>query len=737
MAYSPIAFIAPNYSDYGTYWLKAYLPGSTTPKLLAIESTGTPTFAKLQLNVDGFFKSAGGALIIPHVEGAYDGYLFQTEAEADANNTAGAVRLADNITPLVDGELRADLADGSADVLGLAKHLTLSQAKSSTTLVIGDALVISDRYNSIWDVVVTSSVTPDTYGIVISTALPLISFVVRNVGIMDVAAFGADTASSDTSNAIIAALTYSGSVAISNPYFAASLTSKSDRQKIYFFGAGKITNVAGQQTNAVVELTHTSCRIYNAVIDGNGATTGGTIATASYSGINLFGDDCQAISCEVYAVGQLLTSGDQGGTNQVGVGFGGFSSSPQRPVVFIDCLGHDNSNYGFNPRSNSKIIRGASWGNGTNGVGNRFCSNFHVDGHYIGVQYQGNAGTLSVGMTLDTESATSGDYQKLSKDCSFRNMIIEAQESFSISSSFYPAIFENIHAKGNVQIQSTSPAVAPDIGTTASVVLTNVVVDGTLKLLNLQKAVINNAISKSTAAQGFECDNIDLLIFNTIETNALDARLIRIDKLVGDGYIGISRLILEEIPDCQLMGLNLDSTTSVTDKIAITVNNVQGKLLGKISNFGVGINSNSTSIIDADGFKFEGLTASDGAIQNACVRFVGTTGWSLNNLKFKGCTNRTLFATSAVGFTCNNGNSDAATTGTFSIASSCDRFTFSGWTIQGACVISINAGTNMTGSEVNTNHITTAATLSAYPAGPTRFNGGVLQVWNGSAFVAA
>jgi hypothetical protein len=116
MAFSPIAFIAPNYSDYGTYFLKAYLPGSTTPKPLAIDLAGTTTFAKLQLNVDGFFKSAGGAVITPYVDGAYDAYLFETEAEADANNTAGAIRLADNILPLSDQQLRADLADGSADV---------------------------------------------------------------------------------------------------------------------------------------------------------------------------------------------------------------------------------------------------------------------------------------------------------------------------------------------------------------------------------------------------------------------------------------------------------------------------------------------------------------------------------------------------------------------------------------------------------------------------------------------
>jgi hypothetical protein len=100
MAYSPIAFIAPNYSDYGTYWLKAYSPGSTSPKTLSTDPAATTLFSKLQLNVDGFFKSAGGALITPHIEGSYDAYLFQTAAEAEANNTATAIRIADNITPV-------------------------------------------------------------------------------------------------------------------------------------------------------------------------------------------------------------------------------------------------------------------------------------------------------------------------------------------------------------------------------------------------------------------------------------------------------------------------------------------------------------------------------------------------------------------------------------------------------------------------------------------------------------
>ena len=97
MAYFAIAFIAPNYRDYKNQWLKAYEPGTTTPKAMALDSAAATTVAKLQLNADGFLKSAGDALVIPYIEGAYDLWLFPTSAEADANDTSSAVRVADDI----------------------------------------------------------------------------------------------------------------------------------------------------------------------------------------------------------------------------------------------------------------------------------------------------------------------------------------------------------------------------------------------------------------------------------------------------------------------------------------------------------------------------------------------------------------------------------------------------------------------------------------------------------------
>ena len=98
MALSPIAFIAVNYRDFKNNWLKAYEPGTTTPKTMALDSEGATTVAKLQLNADGFLIASGGALVIPYIDGAYDLWLFPTEAEADANDTSNAERLADDIT---------------------------------------------------------------------------------------------------------------------------------------------------------------------------------------------------------------------------------------------------------------------------------------------------------------------------------------------------------------------------------------------------------------------------------------------------------------------------------------------------------------------------------------------------------------------------------------------------------------------------------------------------------------
>lgn len=108
MSFSTIAYIAPNYRDYKNWWLKAYEPGTTTPKEMATDSTFTVLIAKAEINKDGFIVSAGGTLIIPYIDDYYDLWLFPTEAEADANDTVNAERVADNQNPNdIPGELKS------------------------------------------------------------------------------------------------------------------------------------------------------------------------------------------------------------------------------------------------------------------------------------------------------------------------------------------------------------------------------------------------------------------------------------------------------------------------------------------------------------------------------------------------------------------------------------------------------------------------------------------------------
>ena len=98
MSKSSIAYSNLQYENYAGWYLKAYEPTTTFPKEMYTSSTGFVSFAKIQLNVDGFPESTGGAKIIPFIDGHYDLWLFPTAKEADQNDTANAIRMAVNIT---------------------------------------------------------------------------------------------------------------------------------------------------------------------------------------------------------------------------------------------------------------------------------------------------------------------------------------------------------------------------------------------------------------------------------------------------------------------------------------------------------------------------------------------------------------------------------------------------------------------------------------------------------------
>jgi hypothetical protein len=103
MSYAPIQLISVPIENYDGWWLKFYAQGTTTPLSMATDSTGGTLIVKAEISSGGtvpagFLKTSGNALLNPHMNAAYDAWLFPTAAEADANDTTNAIQLADNIT---------------------------------------------------------------------------------------------------------------------------------------------------------------------------------------------------------------------------------------------------------------------------------------------------------------------------------------------------------------------------------------------------------------------------------------------------------------------------------------------------------------------------------------------------------------------------------------------------------------------------------------------------------------
>ncbi|MEE9532750.1 MAG: glycosyl hydrolase family 28-related protein [Syntrophobacteria bacterium] len=126
MPFSAISFITHEYdrSLYKNWWLKAYEQGTVTPKVMAIDSDGTGQASRFELNTQGFPITAGSVMIIPHVDGPYDLWLFPTAAEADANDTTNALKFADDIKPpdVVSNQTEYDLGTGSANTPSQSSH---------------------------------------------------------------------------------------------------------------------------------------------------------------------------------------------------------------------------------------------------------------------------------------------------------------------------------------------------------------------------------------------------------------------------------------------------------------------------------------------------------------------------------------------------------------------------------------------------------------------------------------
>ena len=107
MAFTPVQGLAQQFlNDSNTlasgYYLKLYLAGTTTPYSMAVDSTGVQTLAKAKLSDEGYLITNpldNTTVFIPHVDRDYKAVMYRTEADADADNTANAAWVVDNIAP--------------------------------------------------------------------------------------------------------------------------------------------------------------------------------------------------------------------------------------------------------------------------------------------------------------------------------------------------------------------------------------------------------------------------------------------------------------------------------------------------------------------------------------------------------------------------------------------------------------------------------------------------------------
>jgi hypothetical protein len=102
MARAPVTGLLSQYAKNAggaaaaDYWLKFYTVNTTTQKSIFTAITAGSTLSKCTLNSRGepiSNQADDDSTFIPYVDGDYDAYLYETEADADANNTIAAVFL--------------------------------------------------------------------------------------------------------------------------------------------------------------------------------------------------------------------------------------------------------------------------------------------------------------------------------------------------------------------------------------------------------------------------------------------------------------------------------------------------------------------------------------------------------------------------------------------------------------------------------------------------------------------
>lgn len=188
MAFTPISndFIQHSADASGNsaagYFLKLYAASTTTPISAALDSAGSVLVAKVELDSEGFAKNASGGSTTIYIDQTYRLVLYINEADANNNTFANAVQDVDDIPQVFTRDAMFEaLGEGFEAVKSFP---TLAAAVADVSLADLDALNLAERTTgngggAMWDVVLSSTVTENTFNIVQCTGVATLSLVLR------------------------------------------------------------------------------------------------------------------------------------------------------------------------------------------------------------------------------------------------------------------------------------------------------------------------------------------------------------------------------------------------------------------------------------------------------------------------------------------------------------------------------------------------------------------------------
>jgi hypothetical protein len=163
------------------YYLKFY-DITNTAISMASASDGSGLLLKAQLDSSGYPVNGSDARFIPFIDQNYRPALYTNATDADANTIANADWFPGTTPQLVTGSNQAE---------NVLSRDTLNDAVIDTSLQAGLVITVSDRGASTWDVVLSSSVTANTYNIVQCTGVATLSLVLMTPIAVYVEQFGA------------------------------------------------------------------------------------------------------------------------------------------------------------------------------------------------------------------------------------------------------------------------------------------------------------------------------------------------------------------------------------------------------------------------------------------------------------------------------------------------------------------------------------------------------------------